>query len=345
MGMTDEPTQRDGTPGRRPTMSDVARRAGVSRALVSLVFRNQPGASESTRQRVLLAADQLGYRPDTAAQMLARRRSRTLGVMLTVHQPFQADFVEAVYPEAERLGYEVLLSATAPSRDERKAVEALLSHRCEALILLGPRADDQQLDVLGRRAVVAVISRPAGGAHVDSIRTSDEEGVRRAVDHLVELGHRSIVHVDGGDGPGAAARRSAYLAAMREHGLADGARVVPGAHTEDAGIEAAHQLLGDDQLPTAVLAGNDRCALGLMRTFAQAGVTVPDDISVVGYDDSHISHLAHVDLTTIRQDVHRMAEHAVRLTVERLEDPARQPREVVLGPELVVRGTTAPPAR
>lgn len=343
--MTDESDQPDGTPGRRPTMSDVARHAGVSRALVSLVFRNQPGASDSTRQRVLLAADQLGYRPDTAAQMLARRRSRTLGVMLTVHQPFQADLVEAIYPEAERLGYEVLLSATAPSRDELKAVESLLSHRCEALILLGPRADDQQLDALGHRAVVGVISRRTDRAHVDSIRTADEDGIRQAIDYLVELGHRRISHVDGGDGSGSAERRDAYLAAMRAHGLTDQARVMPGAHTEDAGIEAGRRMLEENRLPTAVLAGNDRCALGLMRTFAQAGVAVPEDVSIIGYDDSHISHLAHVDLTTIRQDVDRMAEHAVQLTVHRLEDSTLPPREVVLEPKLVVRGTTGPPTR
>ncbi|GAA0535414.1 LacI family transcriptional regulator [Saccharopolyspora subtropica] len=325
-------------------MADVARRAGVSRALVSLVFRDQPGASERTRQRVLRVADQLGYRPDTAARMLASRHSRTLGVMLTVHQPFQADLVEAIYPEAERLGYEVLLSATAPSRDERKAVESLLSHRCEALILLGPRGGSHQLDELGQRAVVAVVGRRATGARVDSVHTAEDEGVRQAVDYLAELGHRRIVHIDGGDGPGAPERRDAYLTAMRARGLAAEARVIPGAHTEDAGVKAGRSLLGERQLPTAVLAGNDRCALGLMRTLAQAGLDVPRDVSVVGYDDSHVSHLAHVDLTTIRQDVDRMAEQAVRLAVARLEDSALPPREVVLEPKLVVRGTTGPPA-
>lgn len=324
-------------------MADVARAAGVSRALVSLVFRNQPGAGEDTRQRVLLAADRLGYRPDTAARMLASRRSRTLGVLITVHQPFQADLVEAIYPEAERLGYEVLLSATAPSRDERRAVEALLSHRCEALLLLGPRSVAADLDALGRRAVVTLVSRREPDAHVDSVSTADEAGVRQAVGHLVELGHREVLHVDGGDGPVSAERREAYLRAMSDHGLGAHARVLPGAHTEDAGVAAARLLLEEPALPTAVLAGNDRCAVGLLGTFARAGVAVPDEISVVGYDDSHVSHLAPVDLTTIRQDAERMAEHAVRLTVGRLEDTARTPHEVVLDPRLVIRGSTTSP--
>ena len=332
-----------GAHGRRPTMSDVAHRAGVSRALVSLVFRDQPGASVATRERVLHAADQLGYRPDTAARLLARGRSHTLGVMVTVHQPFQTDLVEAIYPEAERLGYEVLLSATAPSRDERKAVEALLSHRCEALILLGPRGDDLDLRDLSQRAVVAVVGCRAPGVQVDSVHTAEAKGMRQAVDHLVERGHREIVHIDGGTGPGSAERRRAYRAAMRAHRLAAHARVITGAHTEEAGIESGRLLLREERLPTAVLAGNDRCALGLIRTLVQAGVEVPGDVSVVGYDDSHISHLTFVDLTTIRQDADRMAEHAVRLVVGRLENAALPPNEIVLDPKLVVRGTTGPP--
>src|SRR5437764_9572185 len=115
---------------KRPTMTDVAARVGVSRALVSLVFRNQPGASRQTRERVFEAAAELGYRPDSAAQLLSRSRSRVLGVMMTVRNPFHADLVEGIYPAAERFGYDVLLSATSPTRHEKKAVDALLSHRC-----------------------------------------------------------------------------------------------------------------------------------------------------------------------------------------------------------------------
>src|SRR4051794_1865285 len=324
-------------------MTDVAAKVGVSRALVSLVFRGQPGASQETRDRVFAAADELGYRPDNAARLLARGRSRTLGVMVTVHQSFQADLVEGIYPEAERLGYDVLLSATAPARDEAKAVEALLSHRCEALILLGPTAEYRYLDQLGHRTVVSVVGRRLPGAHVDSVHTADAKGVRQAIDYLVELGHRDIVHVDGGKEPGSADRRRAYRAAVRRHKLPD--RVLPGAHDEEAGMAAARLLLAEDRLPTAVLAGNDRCAIGLMATLTRADVELPRDISVVGYDDSHLSHLSHIDLTTVRQDATGLAEHAVRAAITRLENETARPSETVLDPKLVVRGTTGPPAR
>jgi DNA-binding LacI/PurR family transcriptional regulator len=328
---------------RKPTMADVAVRAGVSRALVSLVFRDQPGASQKTRDRVLQAAGELGYRPDNAARQLARGRSRTIGVVLTVHQAFQADLVEGIYPEAERLGYDVLLSASAPGRDEHKAVEALLSHRCEALILLGPNSEQRYLDELGGDTVVVAVGRRVPNAHVDSVHTEDAKGIRQAMDHLVELGHRDIVHIDGGKDPGSADRRRAYRAAMRWHGLAQHIRVIPGAHDEDAGTAAGQVLLSEQQLPTAVLASNDRCALGLMRTLGRAGIDIPQELSVVGYDDSHVSNLLHIDLTTVRQDAGRIAEQAVRLAVGRLDDGGRRPTEITLEPKLVVRGTTGPP--
>ncbi|WP_086559627.1 LacI family DNA-binding transcriptional regulator [Streptomyces africanus] len=327
-------------------MADVAEKAGVSRALVSIIFRNQAGASQETRERVLRVADEIGYRPDSAARLLARGRSRTLGVMFTVHQTFHTDLITGIYPEAERLGYDVLLSGATHGRSEAKAVEALLSHRCEAVILLGPDADPAYLAELGQRTVTVSISRRVPQAHVDFVHSAEGKGVRQAMDHLVELGHRRIVHIDGGRGPGSAERRRAYRAAMRRHGLADRARVIPGEHTEESGIETGRLLLAErdsgQPLPTAVLAGNDRCAMGLLMALTRAGVEVPRDLSVVGYDDSHLSHLMPIGLTTVRQDASLMAEHAVRFAVERLENRELPPREAVLDPKLVVRGTSGP---
>lgn len=327
-------------------MADVAARAGVSRALVSIVFRNQPGASEETRERVLRVADEIGYRPDSAARLLARGRSRTLGVLFTVHQAFHTNLIEGIYPEAEHLGYEVLLSGATRDRSEEKAVEALLSHRCEALILLGSFAEPALLEAVGRRTVAVSVSRRVPRAHVDFVHSAEGKGVRQAMDHLVELGHRRITHIDGGRGPGSAERRRAYRAAMRRHGLEAEARVVPGDHTEESGIETGRLLLAErdrgQPLPTAVLAGNDRSAMGLLMTLIRAGVQVPRDLSVVGYDDSHLSHLMPVGLTTVRQDARLMAEHAVRFAVERLEKPELEPREAVLEPKLVVRESSGP---
>lgn len=329
---------------RRPTMSDVAERAGVSRALVSIVFRDRPGASDATRARVLTAADELGYTPDSAARLLARGRSRTIGVLTTVGEPFEAALIERLYAEAGRCGYGVLLSARTPGHDERTAVDELLAHRCEALVLLGPEAPDAELTALARRTALVVVGRGVRG--VDSAHTDDEAGLRAVTEHLIAAGHRRITHVDGGPGPNAAARRDGYTAAMTAAGLADEVRVLPGAYDEEAGIAAAHRLLadgpGDPAPPTAVVAGNDRCAIGLLDTLRRSGVDVPGRMSVAGYNDDRVSRLAHVDLTTVRQDTAALARGAVDAVRARLDDPAAGPVELVLDPHLVVRGTTGP---
>lgn len=324
-------------------MDDVAARAGVSRTLVSLVLSGKPGAGEATRERVLDAARELGYQPNNAARLLARERSRTIGVLLDIRQPFEADLVAELYPLVEAAGYELLLSVSAPGRGERKAAEALLGHSCEALILLGPGESADYLLSLADRAVVAVLGRKLPPDRVDSIRTADGKGVRMAVDHLVGLGHRAIWHVDGGDGPGAAERRDAYRAGMHAHGLDAATRVLPGAHDEAAGIAAAELIGAADPMPTAVIASNDRCAFGVMFSLSRQGVDVPGDVSVVGFDDDTFSGLLPIGLTTVRQDAPRLAEQAVRLVSRRLEDPSAEPVETVLEPELVLRGTHGPP--
>lgn len=324
-------------------MSDVAKQAGVSRALVSLIFRNAPGASEQTRERVFEVAREIGYRPDTAARTLASSRTKTLGVLLTIRNPFHADLVEACYAEADRLGFDIVLSTTVPTRDEERAIDALLGHRCEALILFGPKASAAYLTQLGGEYPVVSISRRVPDAPLDVVHTAEAKGVRQAVDYLVGEGHRDIIHIDGGSGPGSAERKRAYRAAMRKHGIADHGRVIPGNHTEDSGVHAAEVLLAEDTLPTAVLAANDRCALGLLGALHKAGVKVPQEVSVVGYDDSRVAMLSHIGLTTVHQNADELGRLAVRAAVERTETPTMPGRELVLDPELRVRGTSGPP--
>jgi DNA-binding LacI/PurR family transcriptional regulator len=328
-------------------MADVATKAGVSRTLVSFILDGKPGASPDTRERVLAVAQQIGYRPDSAAQLLARGRSRTLGVLIDVRQLFEADLVTSIYPAAEGIGYEVLLTANLADRDESVPIDALLSHRCGGLILLGPTSDSAFLRALAVEVPVVVVGRRLAdedtAGQLATVRTDDTNGIRQAVSYLVELGHRNIHHVDGGTDPGSADRRKAYRAAMRSHGLTQCANVIPGAHTEDAGYAAARQILAEPTLPTAVLAGNDRCALGLLDGLTRAGVDVPNQVSLIGYDDSRLSDYPRIDLTTVHQDAAALAQHAVRLAVAMLEGTADGEHDVVLEPSLVIRGTTAAP--
>jgi DNA-binding LacI/PurR family transcriptional regulator len=337
----------DGTdPGRltRPRLEDVAAAVGVSPASVSLVLRGAAGPSAATRERVLEAAARLGYRPDRAASLLARRRSRLIGVLMNVRSSYHGELVEDIHEAAEQHGYDLVLSTITRTRDEERAVETLVDSRCEALVLLGPEGPAAWLAALDRQLPVVVVGRPFPSAGVDVVRAADDVGMGLAVDHLVELGHEEIAYVDGGPGTITTGRQRGYLAAMRRHGLADRARVVPGDHTEAAGSRAARLLADGGPLPTAVMTFNDRLAVGLLDAFSRSGVDVPGTISVVGYDDDPLSRLAHVDLTTVSQNSHQLTQHAVTAVVERLDGGRTAHREVVLPPQLVVRTTTGPPA-
>ncbi|MER6127631.1 LacI family DNA-binding transcriptional regulator [Streptomyces sp. NPDC001795] len=331
--------------GKRPTLADVAARAGVSTALVSIVMRGAKGAGATTRERVQEAAREIGYRPDARARLLRSHRSRLLGVQFGLQHPFHTDLVEGIYAAAEPTGYQIALSAVTAGRGEQRAVETLLADRCEALILLGPQAPEAGLaELAGQLPVVSVARRLRTAVPgLEVVRTADDKGARQAVDHLVALGHRDIAHIDGGRAPGAADRRRGYRTAMNRHGLGEHIRILPGGLTEEEGAEAARKLAEARPRPTAVLAFNDRCATGVLDVFLRSGIAVPDDISVVGFDDSHLARLAHIDLTTVGQDITLLASLAVGRTIARLEGDEIPAGEHVIAPHLVVRGTTAPP--
>ena len=329
----------------RPTMQDIADHVGVSKALVSLVFRNAPGPSAETRKRVLAAADELGYRVNRAAALMTARRSHLIGVMANIRSTFHAELVEDIVAEADRYGYEVVLGAVTPTHAEPAVVETLLSFRCEALILLGPEIGDAAVTELARRVPVVVVGRRMSGSTVDVVRTADGRGIGQVVDHLVELGHRRISHLSGGGGTIPADRRAGYVRAMKRHGLSDAIDIVDGDFTERSGMLAAQELLRRRRRPTAVCAANDQSAIGLLDQLLRAGVDVPGDIAVAGYDDSTLARLAHIDLTTVSQEPRQQAERAVRAVVERLDENRQERLDVLLEPRLVVRHTTAPEVR
>jgi DNA-binding LacI/PurR family transcriptional regulator len=324
-------------------LEDVAARAGVSRALVSIVVRGAAGASAESRTRILTIAAEMGYRPDKRASLLAGHRSQLIGVTLVISHPFHADLVEGIYASAERHGYEVVLSAVTPSRGVQRAVETLLDYRCEAAILLAPVVSESWLSTVGARLPTVIVGYQSKNPAVDVIRAADRDGMRLAVDHLVGLGHRSIVHIDGGRGSSASDRRQGYRQAMRAHGLVDQSRVISGGPSEEAGAKAAGRLFDGSELPTAAVTYNDRCAVGLCDVLIRSAISVPRDLSVIGYDDSQIARLPHIGLTTVSQDASRMANLAVERAVARLTGSEVTEREIVLAPHLVIRGTSAFP--
>ncbi len=323
-------------------MQDVADKVGVSKALVSLVFRNAAGPSAETRQRVLAAADELGYRVNRTAALMTARRSHHIGVTINIRNSFHTEIAEKIVAAADRAGYEVVLGAITATHGESKVIETLLDFRCEGLLLIGPELPTDTLIALGKRVPSVVVGRRVRANTLDVVRTADARGIGTVIDHLVGLGHRRIVHVSGGSGVIAADRRNGYLRAMRKHGMADDAEVIEGAFTESAGIVAAQRLLAAD-LPTAIVCANDRVAVGIVDALRRAGLDVPGDVSVTGYDDSMLAQLGHIDLTSVSQKPTEQADNAVAAVVDRLDNGRTDAQSAVLTPQLVVRTSTAPP--
>ncbi|GAA2037851.1 LacI family DNA-binding transcriptional regulator [Terrabacter terrae] len=329
----------------RVTMEDVAARAGVSRALVSIVFRGAAGASEETRARVLAAAGELDYRPDTRASRLGRSRTRMLGVTFAVGHAFHGEVLRSLYAEADAAGYEIVLSGVTPERSDAHAVDTLLAERCEGLLLVGSGLASGAMARLAQQVPAVSVLRKVRAAGVGVVRTDDALGLRLAVEHLRQLGHERIALLDGGRAPGAAERRQGF--GRGTAGWAGSrATLLPGGLTELDGARAAEAFLElRAGRPTAVTAFNDRCALGFVDAVRQAGLRVPRDVSVVGFDDIEQAGYPHVALTTVRQEAARLGAEAVHTVTSRLEDEAatHPASSTVLEPTLVVRASTAPP--
>ncbi|MGB5758230.1 MAG: LacI family DNA-binding transcriptional regulator [Acidimicrobiales bacterium] len=326
----------------QPTMEDVAARAGVSRALVSLVMRDSPRVSDRSRAKVLAAAGDLGYRPNLLARNLASGRTHTVGVMLDdLHNPFFTEMAEGVAAAAGDAGLQVLInSGWQRQAGQIEAIESLLDLRTDGIVLGAPRLSLEVLAEFAAQAPTVGVSIYGRPTSFDTVSNDEVHGAELVVEHLVDLGHERIAHIDAGEAAGGPERRSGFVDAMVRHGLAPIA--VDGDFREEAGFEAAARLMALRTPPTAIFAGNDLAAIGVLAQLRSLGVRVPDDVSVVGYDDTVLAGIGTVSLTTVHQPRQQLGRRAMELLLERMAGRS-EARHELIQPTLVIRSSTAAP--
>jgi LacI family transcriptional regulator, galactose operon repressor len=333
---------------RLPTVLDVARLAGVSKTTVSDVIREQGSVAATTRARVFEAIETLGYRPNIAARSLKLQRTEVLGVVAgDFFDPFNAEVTAHIEREAAGKGYRVLLATTGDSRiAEASGVQSLLEYRVAALIFVGFSGDARVAELLGTGPPTIFISyeSPLGS----SVTIDEKKGGDIATTHLVELGHRRIAYLSttfAGQKQLDRSRISGYRRALRRAGITPSDDLVlrlggiPGAERE----AIVHGLLSRKDRPTAIFASSDITALELMGYVDRIGLDIPDDLSVVGFDNIAVAGLPRISLTTVAQASAQMAKLAVEAAIARLQDPGLPLGTQLIQPELIVRRSTAPP--
>jgi DNA-binding LacI/PurR family transcriptional regulator len=332
---------------RVPTIRDVAERAGVSKSLVSLVLREAEHVSPAKRQAVLAAVDELGYRPNAAARSLSERRTRIIGVLLNdMRNPWFVELLDGLSPVLRESGLHVLLE---DGRLNRRAGEDLTRTftdlRADGVVVVGTQPDPDMVRATAERVptVIAGTREPLLSC-ADIVANDDERGALLAAGHLIDLGHRRIAHI-AGHGAVADLRRHGFEKTMHAHGLARSALIQQGDLTEEGGYRAAVRLLSAPaaERPTAIFAFNDIACIGALSAAEEMGLRVPEDLSLVGYDNTYLSRLRHLWLTTVDSASREVGRHAAQSLLERIASPAKPASLILAAPTLERRGTTAPP--
>lgn len=340
---------------KRPTIIDVARSAGVSKATVSAVLNGAGGVKDTTRDRVLAAVEMLNYRPGVSARRsAAARRDRTIGLLIKEHDnPYYAGVIDGIRSCAEAQGCTLLVVSSGGDYEaERRAVTRMRDMGVDGLIftpVLDEDADLSHFFELKRRNIPFVLLEYVRGVRASLVDVDNAEVSRRAVEHLIELGHTRIVHFAG---PAYSSHTHERMDGVRRAfsashlGLRDEDMIPAGAHLED-GYRAGLRHFGGrkpSERPTAVTCYNDLVAIGLYRALRELGLRVPDDVSVVGYDDIPLCEYLEVPLTSVRVPTFEMGETAARLLLRHIESRSQvPPQKVSLEAALVLRRSTASP--
>ncbi|MVT27194.1 LacI family DNA-binding transcriptional regulator [Nesterenkonia alkaliphila] len=331
--------------GRRPTIHDVAEAAGVSKSAVSLAIRNQRGVSEATREHILQVAQELGYRSNVWARSLVQGRTGLIGILLqdlgnSYHRDVTAGVEDAAVANDLRL---VIGHGRRDAKRLQGELDSLLALGVEGVVIVSSWVPPQYLERIGRRVPLVVVGRlPHRVPGVDTVANRDEEGAKQAVEHLIGLGHTRIAHLTGSARPAAMHRRGAFSEVMRRT-FPDVDPQVEGPEQLEAAIKyLVFQIQQEKGAPTAVFTQNDRVAADLVGACLDAGLNLPEQLSIVGYDNSSVCQMLRPQLTTVDQPRARMGELALEMLRERIAGRTDD-KHITIAPKLVVRDSTAAP--
>jgi len=330
-----------------PSIYEVASSAGVSVATVSRVLNGKGPVHEETRRRVLDAVESLGYVPHGAARSLSTRRTMNVGVLLPdVHGAFFSEIVRGIDLAARAAGYHVLVSSSHSDLAETTEVLQALHGRIDGLILLNAATADADWlrRTLPPRVPAVLLHDPGDDAEHDSIRIDNRLGARMATDHLLDLGHRRIAMIRGPRGNSDAAERLlGFRETLAARGLrANPRRELPGDFGEESGFKAGERLADLEDRPTAVFAANDAMAIGCLAALRERGLRVPEDVSLVGFDDIPIARYLTPALTTVQVPIAEIGGRALERLVAVIQSGREEKkRHDVVAPTLAVRASTA----
>lgn len=324
------------------TIKEVARTAGVSVATVSRVYNGHRCVREETRQRVRRTAQRLGYSPHGAARSLVTNRTHTIGVLLTdFYGEFFSGLIRGIDQTAQAGGYHVLLSSASSAARQLEPVLRSMRGRVDGLLVMAPELDAAAT----RRSLpggfpVVRLSGPPSDVPCDSLEVANCAGARDMVRHLADVGHRRIAMIRGADhNHDAAERLRGYREAVAALGLvADAALELPGDFSEASGHAAVRRWLTSGPPATAVFAANDCMAFGALSALREAGLRVPGDVGVAGFDDIPMARYVHPSLTSVHVDIAEFGRRATQRLLDALQDPtAREPTRETLATTVVVR--------
>lgn len=330
------------------TIKDVAARAGVSFTTVSHVLNETRPVSADARRRVLAAVEEIGYLPSAVARSLRKSETKIIGVLVpNVDNPFFAELVVGVEECCRQAGFSVFLcnSDNNPKR-QQQYMRTLLEKRVDGM-LLSSAGDATALARIFKLATVPAVTvdRVVADARADRVSVDNLDGAYKAVRHLVELGHKRIACISGpAEFDVTRERVQGWRRAQEEAGFqADESLLLESDFSSSGGYEAARRLLGEHPEMTALFASNDLMALGALRAAAERGVRVPQQLSVVGFDDIELSSYVYPGLTTVGCSIRELGREAGRVLIDRIENPGAPLKDVQLTPRLVLRESTAAP--